>query len=579
VNITIADKSQDIKNRIPKVIFLDTNIGKKTAVFTKTNIFKARINAIYLYIMGLLRKICLLLLVLVAFQSCRKPVSANWDVDVVFPVVKSSLNIKNFIGDSIFSADNTGLLSLNVSREITAIKLDSLLSLPDTSIVNSFTVPSPFGIALVPGQALTFFPSTELNFNISNGVALKRVDIRTGLLKVKFTNDLPEPLDLLYIIPSALKNGQPLTLAVTVPPLNDTLFKTYDLSGYSMNMRGLSGNAYNTIVQAYTVSLSPGANSVTANYGSGAKAYLTYSKIVPNYVEGYFGQQTIDVPLDTARFDVFENFQASNFLLHSATLNFKILNEFGAEFTANLSNIKSVNSLNNTTVPLTNGLLSNINVNRASKVAYTIYPSIKTISVTNANSNIVPFLSNLPNKLTYQGTIKVNPLGNLSGYNDFAFYNTGIRVLADINIPLRFNASYFKLISNSNVDFTNVKQLENVNSGNFVISALNSYPFRAQLQAYLINEQNQVIDSLFTPGNNFMEKGAVDGQNIVTAATQSKLNVPVTKVRIENLKKTKTIKLVTYFIMPPNPPDIKLYENYSFDINIVAELNYNVNQN
>ncbi|MDP1800388.1 MAG: hypothetical protein Q8L81_03475 [Bacteroidota bacterium] len=521
-------------------------------------------------------------MILIAFYACRKPTGASWDVDVVFPVVKSSLNIKNFIGDSIFSADNTGLLSLNVTREITAIKLDSLLNLPDTSIVNSFTVPSPFGIALVPGQQLTFFPSTETSFNIPNGVALKRIDIRSGVLKVKFTNDLSEPLDLLYIIPSAKKNGQPLTLAVTVPPLlpnNDTLFKTYDLSGYSMNMRGLSGNAYNTIVQAYTVSLNPGANSVTATYGSGANAFLTYSKIVPEYVEGYFGQQTIEVPLDTARFDVFENFQASNFMLNSATLNFKIINEFGAEFTASLSNIKSVNSINNTTVALTNGLLSNINVNRASKVGYTIFPSIKTISVTNTNSNIVPFLSNLPNKLTYQGSINVNPLGNLSGYNDFAFYNTGIRVLADINIPLRFNADYFKLTSNSNVDFTNVKQLENVNSGNFVISALNSYPFRAQLQAYLINDQNQVIDSLFTPGNNFIEKGAVDAQNIVIASTQSKLNVPVTKVRIENLKRTKTIKLVTYFIMPPNPPDIKLYENYSIDINIIAELNYNVNQN
>ncbi len=522
-------------------------------------------------------------LILLLGYACRKPTSASWDVDVVFPVIKSSLNIRNFIGDSIFKADNTGLLSLNVTREITAIKLDSLLNLPDTSIVNSFTVPSPFGITLTPGQALTFFPTTELNFNIPNGVALKRVDVRSGLLKVKFTNDLSQPLDLLYIIPSAIKNGQPLTLAVIVPPTlpnKDTLFKTYDLSGYSMNMRGLSGNVYNTIVQAYTVSLSPGASSVHANYAQGATAHLTYSKIVPDYVEGYFGQQTIDLPLDTARFDIFNNFQAANFLLNSATLNFKILNEFGAEFTSSFSNIKSVNTINNTVVQLTNGLLSNININRATKAGYTIYPSIKTISITTDNSNIVPFLSNLPNKLTYQGKINVNPLGNLSGYNDFAFYNTGIKVAADINIPLRFNASYFKLISSSTVDFANVKQLEHVNSGNFIISALNSYPFRAQLQAYLMNDQNQVIDSLFTPGNNFMERGVIDAQNIVITATQSKLNVPVTKGKIENLKKTKIIKLVTYFIMPTNPPgDIKLFENYSFDVNIIAELNYNVNRN
>ena len=64
--------------------------------------------------MGFLRKFSLFFIALVVFCSCRKPTATNWDVDVVFPVVKSSLNIKNFIGDSIFSADNTGLLHLKV---------------------------------------------------------------------------------------------------------------------------------------------------------------------------------------------------------------------------------------------------------------------------------------------------------------------------------------------------------------------------------------------------------------------------------------------------------------------------------
>ncbi|MBL7921042.1 MAG: hypothetical protein JNJ40_12050 [Bacteroidia bacterium] len=527
--------------------------------------------------MGVLRKISLWSLALIAFYGCRKPSAADWDVDVVFPVVKSNLNIKNFIGDSIFKADNTGLLSLNVNREITAIKLDSLLALPDTSITTPFT--TPFPINLTPGQSLTFFAPTELNFNISNGVALKWFDIKSGLLTVKFTNDLVEPLDLLYIIPSAKKNGQPLTIFETVPPTPATLVKTYDLSGYTLNMRGKFGTAYNTIVQAYTVTLNPNANPVAVNFGQGAKADLTYSNIIPAYVEGYFGQQTIDIPLDTATLDIFNNFQASNFLLNNANLNFKIINEFGAEFSANLSNIKAINSLNSNSITLSNGSLSNININRATKAGYTIFPSIKTVSLTNTNSNIVPFLSSLPNKLTYQGKINVNPLGNLSGYNDFAYYNTGIKVLADIDIPLRFNADYFKLISNSKVDFSNVKQLENVNSGNFIISALNGYPFRAEMQGYLMDDQNQVLDSLFLPGVNFIEKGITDAQNIVTSPTQSKITIPVSKERIDKLKKTKTIKLVTYFRMPPNPPDIKIYENYSIDLNIIAELNYKVKTN
>ena len=527
--------------------------------------------------MGFFRKLGIAVPFILVLSFCRKPTVASWDVDLVLPVVTSQLNIKNFLGDSIFKQDNTGLLNLSVTRTITAIKLDSLIKLPDTTITNSFITPFP-GI-FNPGQNLTFFPPSEITFSISNGVALKRTDVRSGFLKVKFTNDLTEPLDILYVIPSALKNGQSLTVYEVVPgaiaPATvGTLTKIYDMAGYSLNMTGLSGNIYNTIVTAYTISVDPNANPVNVPFGKGAKIEISYSKIVPNYVEGYFGQQNVIIPLDTTKLEFIKSFQASNFMLSSATLNFKILNEFGAEFNANLSNIKSINSTS--LVPLNTTQLSNINLNRASKVGTTINPSIKTISLTNNNSNIVPFLSNLPNKLTFQGNIGVNPLGNLSGYNDFAFYNTGIKVLADINIPLRFNAAYFKLVSNTKIDFANVTSLDKINSGKFIISAYNGYPFAAKLQAYMLDENNLKIDSLFISGLNVIAGGQVDNQNVVISSTRSSIEIPIDYKKIQNLKKSKLIRIETYFIMPPNPPDIKIYESYSFDVNIVAELNYRV---
>jgi hypothetical protein len=494
---------------------------------------------------------------------------------MVFPVVTSQLNIKNFLSDSIFKSDNTGLLSLNVTRTLTALKLDSLIRLPDTTIVSTFTLPCVFGCTIAPGQALTFFPPAELTFSVNNGVALKTADIRSGLLTVEFSNDLDQPLDLIYKIPSATSNGNAFVISEVIPPGINSLKKTYDLSGYNLNLTGLSGSIYNTIVQTYTVIVDPSAtNSVVVQFGKGAKIKVNYSKIVPNYVAGYFGQQNVSIPLDTTKLDLIKSFQASNFLLSSATLNFKILNEFGAEFSGNLSNIKSING--STVVPLNTTQLSNININRASKVGTTIYPSVKTISLTNANSNIAAFLSNLPQKLTFQGAVNVNPLGNLSGYNDFAFYNTGIKVLADIDIPLRFNADYFKLVSNTKINFTNVKQLDNVNFGKFIITASNGYPFSAKLQAYMLDEGGTVIDSLLIPGGNVIQRGQIDNQNIVTSPVKSSVEIAVNSAKIENLKKCKSIRIETFFMMPPNPPDIKIYENYLFDVNIVAELNYKV---
>jgi hypothetical protein len=521
-----------------------------------------------------LKKLLVLLPLLAVLWFCRKPTQASWDTDLVLPVVSSELNIKNFLGDSVFKSDNTGLLNLAVTRTITAIQLDSLIKVPDTTIVNSFTIPC-FNCVLTPGQTFTQFPPSELTFSIGNNAAIKRIDVKSGALRVRYTNDTKQPLVLMYIIPNAKKNGQSLSFTETVPPLPDSLVKIYDLTDYSFNMTGLTGNKYNTIAQTYTMMISPTApGNDTVFFGQGATVKLSYKNLVPNYIEGYFGQQEIDIKPDTTKLDILKSFEASNFILSDANLSFKIVNEFGAEFTANLNGIKSING--NSVVTLATTQLSNLNINSATKVGTTVFPSVHSVSFTPNNSNILPFLSNLPEKLAYQGSVSVNPLGNVSGYNNFAFYGTGIKVLADINIPLRFSANYLKLISTTKVDFAGVSQLDKVNSGKFVVAASNGYPFTARLQAYMLDDNMQVIDSLFVPGNNQIDRGQIDNNNKVTFPTISRLEIPIDAGKINNLKKCKQLKIVSYILMPPNPPDIPIYDNYEIDITITAELNYRV---
>lgn len=529
--------------------------------------------------MKLLKFTAALAVGLVLFISCRKPTSANWDVDVVVPVVNSRLNIKNFISDTLFTTDNQGLLYLTLNRNIADLKIDSLVNIPNTLDTVFLKNPSPFPTVLQPGQALNFFTPSELEFKIDSGIALKRADVKSCLLKAKISNSVGQPLDLTYQIPSATKNGSVFTINETIPGktgnVDGVLERTYDLSGYSLNLTGLMGNTFNTLSQTYSMAVNPGASTVNIVYGDGLTIELSYTKLIPDYFEGYFGQRTIVVKQDTARFDIGQTFKASNFMLSDATMDFKIVNDFGAEFTANLSNVKSVNSYDNKVVPLSTNLLSNININRATRVNRAVSSSTLNLSFNKNNSNITTFISNLPNKLSYQGYVKLNPLQNISSYNDFAFYNTGIHVLANISIPLRFRADYFLLTTTSATDFSNTKQLDNVRGGNFVILANNGYPFDAHLQAYMYDENNVIIDSLFVPGANTLQHGQLDAQNMVTSSSKSKILVPVTLNKIANLKKCKSLKIYTYFIVP-NGSVTELKENYEFDVNIVAELSYNV---
>jgi len=518
----------------------------------------------------------LVLTICIVFFSCRKETVTNWDVDITGPIVSSKLNIKNFLADSLFSTDATGLLSLNVNREVAYIKVDSLIKLPDTTIINQFLWPSPFPSTLTPNQVISFLPPTPLTFSLTNGVALKYGILRQGVLQIKFSNSITEPIDFKYILPGVKKDGIPLTISETIPPGDNSLIKSYPLDGHEIDLTASGTANANTILQNYTVSLNTNAQPVEISFGKGAKAEISYSKIIPQYALGYFGMQNVPVNIDTAKLDIFKNFSAVNFQLSDATLDFRIINEFGAEFAGSLFNIKSLNTITNNSVTLNTQQLSSININRAYQVNSKINPSIKLISLNKTNSNIVPFISNLPNKISYQGNISLNPLGNTSGFNDFAYYNTGIRVLADINIPLKFQADEFILQSINEINLSNIKQLDNVNHGDFIVSATNGYPFDAVIQAYLMDDQNTIIDSLFVPGNNIMPKGMLNSQNIVISPTFQRLYIPISYSKVQSLKKSKNMKIKARLIMPTTPPEINIKDTYEIDIDIIVDVNYNV---
>lgn len=527
--------------------------------------------------MRFIYKTVLFLLLLISVVSCRKSFRTDWDVDIEAPIARSKLNIKNFFSDTLFQTDPTGLLHLGFSQKVAGFKLDSLVQIPDTILNYEFTMP-PGKLFLAAGNSIPGFPQTqEVKLDISTGVELRTVTIHQGKIKMVYKNSYTQPLAFTLILPNTTIYGLPFTINETIAPGTNNLIKYYDISGYSAQLTGLNFNKVNTLVQYIDVKVPSTAQSDTIRGGQGVKTEISYTKLVPYYVEGYFGQQTIDLKYDSIALGFGNNFQVSNFKINSAYINFKIVNEFGVDINAQLSNIKSVNTNSNTAITLNASGLSNININKAGKTSNfsnPIFPSVKTISVNTNNSNLKPFLENLPNYLTYQGKVVVNPLGNISASHDFAFLNTGVNIYADVDLPLQIRADYFKLISKSAIDLTSVDQIDNINYGDLVLQGTNGFPFNAILQGYILNEQEQVVDSLFSVPGNVIKEGTVDANNIVIQANYTELKINLTKSKLENLKKCKFIRFESKFMLPPQPPDIKLLENYSLDLILSVDLNY-----
>ncbi len=532
----------------------------------------------YICIMRFIYKISLAVLLFLAFQSCRKSFETDWDLDIAAPIARSKLNIKNFFSDTLFSSDPTGLLHLSFSKKIAGFQLDSLVQLPDTVLDYQFAMLPNTKLYLPPGNSIPGFPQTqEINLTLSGGVELRSTIINNGLIKIVYSNSYTQPLEFKMVLPYTTKYGLPFTINEIINPGTNNLAKFYDIGGYDVKLTGMTLSKINSLVQTIDVKVPSFAQPDTIRGGQGVYTQISYADLVPYYVEGYFGQQNIDLPYDSVALNISNNLQISNFQISSAFINFKIVNEFGVDINAQLSNIKSVNTLSSTAITLNASGLSNININRASKTtgfSNPIFPTIKTVSVNTVNSNLKPFLENLPDYLTYQGKIVVNPFGNISASNDFAFLGTGINIYADVDMPLQIRADYFKLVSYSTIDLTTVKQIDNINYGDIVLRCTNGFPFNAVLQGYILNDQKQKIDSLFNVPGNVIKEGLVDMNNIVISTSYTELRIPLTQAKLQNLKLCKSLQFVSQFNLPPQPPDIKLLDSYNLDLVLSLDINY-----
>jgi hypothetical protein len=523
------------------------------------------------------------LLLLFLLSSCKKEGKLWWDADFAGPVASSSLSISNLVADSIISVDPDSSLRVVLNETIFNFAIDSLLAIPDTTIDTSYIAPIG-GINFTSGQQIFSSPPTETSFGI-NGASISFLQLKKGVIKLEAFNSIAEPVTLTYDLLNTDLAGNPLTIVQQVPsgsiPSPGSSVSYITIDGLSMQLSGIGGNKLNTLVTKSTVDISPNANPGTINVNEGISIKLTFMDVIPLYAKGYLGSQLFTSTNETIDFDFFKGITAQQFSLQSASVNLKLTNGFGADVSASGIQFVSMNSSNGNTVTLAgSGVNSAYNLNRATfnpASPNPVSPSVKLIPLNNSNSNIQQFIENLPDKISYSATTQVNPLGNISGNNDFVYYGNGLRADLEMDIPLAFSASQLTLKDTSVFSLSDVSSIDNINHGRLNLRVTNGFPFSTGIQAYLLNEQGSLIDSLFA-NPNVAVAGFLNGNLIVTQPSLSILEIPLSESKINNLKLAKQVVFKAVMNTVSNPQIVKLYDHYRMDFVLTAELNYSVNK-
>ncbi len=520
------------------------------------------------------------------FISCHKQ-SPSWDVGILAPVVNASMSINNIISSPYIKNNPDSTVSLVFTDSLYNLNIDTIVTIPDT--VLDYFETSPFGTAVSPGQEMFYSKQTTL-YPIGS-VELTKGTLQSGFLIFKVYNPLPQPIDYYYKVLNVIRYGTHNdTLQVdTLIKAGDSLTIQKSLNGYSVDFTGPMHNGYNDITTSIQVVLDPSAMPLNVTSGDTLVfAHVSFSNVIPYYAKGYFGTTTKAFGPQNEAFPIFNKITAGTLNLQNVSVNLTLVNGFGVDATLNLSQLSSYNSRTNTTVNLTDAGVINspIHVNRATPTnnappASPVNPSVLSFAINPTTSpNILQWLDNMPTAVGYALNVTTDPLGNVSGSNDFAYYGYGISANINVNIPLSLIANNLTLADTLAVNFAGSGSTnQHVKSGTLTIYATNGFPFSAGLQLYLLNKNNAIYDSLFIPASQTITAGVVNAVTGIVASPQSSvLNISLDAAHTQELFNTKNIILHARFNMGSLPATYrKIYDYYQLNLKLVGNFDYQVN--
>jgi hypothetical protein len=529
----------------------------------------------------------LLFVPLICILSCRKNSGPSWDTQILAPLIKTSLSVTNLItnANAVSNADSS--VTLVFRDSLYSLSIDSLFKIRDTTLADIY--PGIPGIPLSPGGSI--IPGggnpSQTTYNLGS-VNLSKALVKSGFVTFKVISTLPRVTDYTYSVPSAT-NGTPLAISVQVPASTASVKRqerdtTISLSGYTVDFTGLNHNGYNTLITVLNGILDPAAAAYTLTSNDSVIITAQFYGMVPEYGQGYFGQTKKIIGPTKSNFPLFNGISAGSLNLKSASVNFTLENGFGVDARLYIDSLYSMNTRpGGNNVPLIGNIVHNaININRATATINPlspVIPSVQTYSITNANSNIVQWIDNLPNAIDYKLELTTDPLGNVSGNQDFAYYGYGIKAYLDVSVPLFIATNNLTLQDTLSVNFASSSETKQVKSGTFTLYASNLFPFSAGMQIYMLNSNMQIADSILIPVQT-IAAGIPNTNGMVTSPTNSILTIPLDANHTNTLFSSKKIVIKAVFNMGCSTCTpikySKIYNTYQLNLKLIGNFDYQV---
>ncbi|MEM8898899.1 MAG: hypothetical protein AAGC85_12370 [Bacteroidota bacterium] len=454
------------------------------------------------------------LLLLLAFSIFSCSVSEDienlntpeWEPDFSFALIDTDVVVSELIDhwdtERTIKVDESGLLFISHQADIFSADGEGIYEIPDITIpvIDSLLVgPNPF-------NEMELFTLKEGGMSYAIDLALAGEHIITLQIDNLSRDGEVFSREIVGIGPGRLEGS-------------------WDLMGTNFDFRD------DSIRISYTAIHVPTDQQIAV-----FPFLLTMENLDFSYAQGYFGQHEFEIQAETIEMDSLGNEIEIEYLLSQAELTLRTSNSFGIPVRLNVDELSLVTQdgeeINIESEVISNGIdFSFPAIGEAGQLKTT------EVILNEQNSNIHTALSLQPKTIRYGLNAQAHP-NNDPAEVGFITDSSRIDVEMEVYIPLYGSIQQFSRLDTFSVSF---EDLEMGRYARFKVVGENEIPLDIILQAYFLDAQGEVIDSLSQIPFTVLEAPDVDANGEVIESKKTETSVEIEEARFSRLVDTESM--------------------------------------
>ncbi|MDD3685382.1 MAG: hypothetical protein PHE56_01320 [Bacteroidales bacterium] len=492
--------------------------------------------------------------------------------------------------DVIELYDSTGLLiendegyvSLQYKTKVSSDTVQSIIYLEDQHTTGAIASPV-FNFAGFdgPGDTVSYLYTADMAFTMFNPDAeIDSILLKSGILDIVSSSTYGHSARMYITFPTVTKNGVPFSRMFTFVPGGGYAASTNnDFTGYRIDLTQ-TATGFNEIPVQVRVSLYWSGLGVPNTGNLSFNADMTGMRY--SMMHGYFGLNTLFFQSDTISISLFRNddWDIERYRFEDPKFDIYYWNSYGVPsqfyFTHLVAN-SAIDDMDYNIIDYGVGLP--IGESNPYDVSYaSIAGDIMQDSLLlhRGNSNIADVVNKRPKWIQFKAKATTNPAGN--DHHNFVTDDSRIDVEVVMELPLWGYVYNFHTRDTMDVDVSDLFNDYNPLKRALVrIDIQNGFPVETFGQVYFVDENYQVLDSLFyTYQERLLSAADVDANGRVLEFSRK-----ITKIEYdsERLEKLRTCKYIIY-AGQANSTDantnevVKIYSDYriKFDIGFEVDL-------